>query len=61
MTEMKPGDIDDVLQKALDNERHKFHNFPCPWCGAKTFEDAGNLCKGIVECPGDTMSKEVFE
>jgi hypothetical protein len=37
------------------------HGFPCDLCGAKTFEEAGNLCRGFEGCPGDSMSKEVFE
>lgn len=36
------------------------HGFPCGICGAETFDDAGNLCKGCESCPGVTMSKEVF-
>jgi len=36
------------------------HGFPCVLCGAKTFEEAGNLCRGYYDCCGDRMSKEVF-
>ena len=37
------------------------HGFPCPLCGARDFEDAGNKCRGEYDCPGDRMSKEVFK
>jgi len=37
------------------------HGFPCTFCGAKTFEEAADLCRGLADCPGDTMSKEVFD
>jgi hypothetical protein len=37
------------------------HGFPCDLCGAKTFEESGNLCRGFEGCPGDSMSKKVFE
>ncbi len=37
------------------------HGFPCSHCGAKTFEEAGNLCSAPPGwCPGTDMSSEVF-
>jgi hypothetical protein len=37
------------------------HGFPCEMCGAQTFEEAGDKCRGLKWCPGETMSNEVFE
>lgn len=45
------GDLTDLEKK---------HGFPCLNCGATTFDEAGNRCRGYVDCPGDSMSSEVF-
>ena len=37
------------------------HGFPCGVCGAKTFDEAADLCRGDYGCPGDTMSKDIFK
>jgi hypothetical protein len=36
------------------------HAFPCGACKAKSFEEAGDLCRGLGSCPGENMSREVF-
>ena len=41
-------------------ETERLHGFPCDICGAKNFEEAGNLCRGEGDCPGNRMSHEVF-
>ena len=41
-------------------EKEKQHGFPCGLCGAKTFEEAADKCRGNIDCPGDCMSKDVF-
>lgn len=41
-------------------EQEYSNGFPCGFCGARTFEESGDLCRGAFDCPGDSMSKEVF-
>lgn len=40
--------------------KERQHGFPCGICGAKTFDEAGDLCRGYYGCPGDDMSKDIF-
>ena len=49
-----------VMRRKMRKIEHN-HGFPCGLCGAKTFEEAGNLCTGEPDCPGDSMSKEIFD
>ena len=50
-----------ILRRRRTRKMETCHGFPCASCGAKTFEEAGNLCNGYRDCPGDSMSKEVFK
>ena len=50
-----------VVQIKRIRRMERAHGFPCRFCGAKTFEEAGDLCCAAYDCPGDSMSKEMFE
>ena len=35
-------------------------DYPCSLCGATDFDDAANKCRGMIHCPGECDSREVF-
>lgn len=41
-------------------ELERKHGFPCDHCGAETFSQSAELCRG-GDCPSDAMGKEVFD
>lgn len=49
-----------LAERPLTDQEHK-HGFPCVFCGAKTFIEAAEKCRGFEFCPGVNMSHEVFE
>jgi len=55
------GMLDRFVLRHWMRAKDRQHGFPCSVCGAKSFDEAADLCRGDCGCPGDTMSKDIFQ
>jgi len=48
-------------QADKDCSAERVVGYPCSFCGASSFDDAADKCRGFGDCPGACQSRQVFD